>query len=128
MTDIRYKEWHQVAFERVMDLIATFMSVPRIVLARMSREALAFSAICPHRGVHLSDLGGQSPHSVLTAATPIAEGNCGVRLSLILPASEDGKPPIERCKHPLQHSRIGLEKDRQIYAPRSGLLRGTPPW
>jgi 3-ketosteroid 9alpha-monooxygenase subunit A len=66
-------------------------------------------------GLVVSDLGGSSSYSVVTAATPTTDGYCIIRLSLILPAPEGEAPPLDLCKHLLQHSRIGLEKDRQIW-------------
>lgn len=80
-----------------------FLSVPFV--------ARAFSP-----GIVVSQLGGVNPYWVLTAATPVSERSCDIRISLILPPTSNGKvPDVELCQYLLRQSKAGIEKDRAIW-------------
>ncbi len=80
--------------------------VPR----RVQFSARAFSP-----GLVICDLDGSPPYGVLTAATPTADGDCVVRVSLVMPADGSRPPSAKLCEHLLQQSRAGLDKDRLIW-------------
>jgi 3-ketosteroid 9alpha-monooxygenase subunit A len=70
-------------------------------------------------GIVISNLGGAYPYTVITASTPITDGECTIRLSLALPLGEDGgRPRQELCDYLLRRSRAGLEKDRVVWEHR----------
>jgi hypothetical protein len=64
--------------------------------------------------VIVSELRGDRPYRVITAATPTADGGCTIRLTLLVPAA-DGPPSSAWCESMLRHSREGLERDRLIW-------------
>lgn len=70
-------------------------------------------------GVFVAELEGDAPYRyrVMTTATPTdAPGACTVRLTLLLPQGPDAAPPDARfAQELLEHSRAGLEQDRQIW-------------
>jgi nitrite reductase/ring-hydroxylating ferredoxin subunit len=67
-------------------------------------------------GLVLSELGGEHPYKVITAATPVANGTCIVRLTVAIPADADGAPPDSAlCQYLLEQSRAGIEKDRLVW-------------
>jgi phenylpropionate dioxygenase-like ring-hydroxylating dioxygenase large terminal subunit len=78
---------------------------------RVPYRGQAFSA-----GLFVSELGGDDPYCVVTAATPAPAGGCVIRLSVAVPAERDGRAPdAERCRYLLRQSRAGLEKDQVIW-------------
>jgi hypothetical protein len=77
-------------------------------MLRIPYVARAFSP-----GLIISEMGGIKPYSVVTAATPDAQGGCTIRLTLILPDDDDHL--VERSKYLLEQSRLGLESDRRIW-------------
>jgi hypothetical protein len=82
---------------------------------RVPFRARAFSP-----GLVVSDLGGQHPYTVITAATPLPEGGCAIRLSLALPRDAEGCPPRpDLVDFLLRRSREGLEKDRAVWEHRA---------
>lgn len=70
-------------------------------------------------GVFLGELDGEAPYRyrVMTTATPTDDpGVCTVRLTLLLPCGPGDSPPDARfAQELLEHSRAGLEQDRQIW-------------
>jgi hypothetical protein len=67
-------------------------------------------------GIIVSDLGGSHPYTVITAATPLPDGDCVIRLSLALPPTADGGPPRpELIDFLLRRSRAGLDRDRVVW-------------
>jgi nitrite reductase/ring-hydroxylating ferredoxin subunit len=69
-------------------------------------------------GLVVSELGGEAPYSVVTAATPQdgSGASCIIQLSLAIPRREGAAPPSrELCNYLLRQSRTGLEKDRAIW-------------
>jgi hypothetical protein len=67
-------------------------------------------------GIVVSELGGDYPYTVLTAATPTADGGCVIRLSLALPVdAAHSLPRVELQDYLLRRSRDGLEKDRIVW-------------
>lgn len=80
-------------------------------LADVPFRARAFSP-----GIVVSELGGDYPYTVLTAATPADDGGCIIRLSLALPPDAASAPPrAELQEYLLRRSRDGLEKDRMVW-------------
>jgi nitrite reductase/ring-hydroxylating ferredoxin subunit len=78
---------------------------------RVEFRARAFSP-----GLVMSELDGSPPYGVLTAATPTPEGDCVVRVSLVMPADAGGRlPAAPLCEYLLQQSHAGLEKDRLVW-------------
>jgi nitrite reductase/ring-hydroxylating ferredoxin subunit len=76
-------------------------------------------------GIVVSDLGGAYPYTVLTAATPVPEGGCVVRLSLALERDADRAPYPALVDFLLRRSREGLERDRVVWEHRSDELPPT---
>jgi phenylpropionate dioxygenase-like ring-hydroxylating dioxygenase large terminal subunit len=80
------------------------------------RDVIPFVARAFSPGVVLGSLGGYRPYTVLTAATPVTENDCLIRLSLIIPVGEGNVPPDkDYCLHLLRGSKAGLEMDRVIW-------------
>lgn len=87
---------------------------------RVPFRARAFSP-----GLVVSDLGGEHPYTVITAATPLPEGGCAIRLSLALERDAEGQPPRpDLVEFLLRRSREGLEKDRIVWEHR---VEGAAP-
>jgi 3-ketosteroid 9alpha-monooxygenase subunit A len=64
----------------------------------------------------VTELGGETPYGVITAATPTPDGACVVRLSLAVPTPSDSSEPSQDwCRMMLGYSRAGLEQDRIIW-------------
>jgi nitrite reductase/ring-hydroxylating ferredoxin subunit len=80
-------------------------------LADVPFRARAFSP-----GIVVSELGGEYPYTVLTAATPADDGGSVIRVSLALPPDAGSEPPRrELQEYLLRRSRDGLEKDRIVW-------------
>jgi phenylpropionate dioxygenase-like ring-hydroxylating dioxygenase large terminal subunit len=77
---------------------------------RAAYRARAFSP-----WVIISEVQGEHPYSVITAATPAAGGSCVIRLSLVVPVTGGAPPSTEWCQSTLRHSRHGLELDRVVW-------------
>lgn len=83
----------------------TFVDVP--LLAR------AFS---PNVTITQIALGGDHPHYVIAAGTPLPDGNSIVRLSVAMPRGADGSsPPPEVAQMILEYESFGLEQDRPVW-------------
>lgn len=79
--------------------------------ATLGYRATAFSP-----GVIAVELTGSNPYTVVTAATPTAEGTCAVRLVLALPVDVYGPTPEDRTyRYLIDYSRRGLEQDRLVW-------------
>jgi nitrite reductase/ring-hydroxylating ferredoxin subunit len=82
-------------------------------------------------GLFIAELAGDDPfrYGVMTTATPVSDGRtCTVRLTLILPSDERGRPDEGFARELIEYSRDGLEKDCAIWrrlAPRH-VSRLTP--
>ena len=64
----------------------------------------------------VSELGGSHPYMMLTATVPEADGDCALRLSLLLPpGTGGGAPGAEEIQSLLDQARHGLEKDQVIW-------------
>lgn len=75
-----------------------------------------FTARAFSPGIVVSQLGGENPYWIITAATPDPDGGCTVRLSLAVRAAADGSPPkAELCHYLLRQSKAGLEEDQIIW-------------
>lgn len=67
-------------------------------------------------GLTLGQLGGSTPYTVITCATPTAEGQCWLRVSLGLPISHYGlHPSRELTTTLLGYIRSGLQQDQVIW-------------
>ncbi len=72
----------------------------------------------------VSRMGGDHPYTVITGATPTADGGCAIRMSLAVPAGPGGEPPdAERCRYLLRQSQAGIEQDIPIW---EHLVAGAP--
>lgn len=80
-----------------------------------SDVVVPFTARAFSPGVVVSDMGGQFPYAVITAATPDGNG-CVIRLSLAFPKRSDGAlPDAALCKYMADRARQGIEADRAIW-------------
>jgi hypothetical protein len=81
-----------------------------------SFSRVPFRATIVSPGLALVSLGGSSPYTVITGATPREGDGCLVRVSLALPERAWGSSP-ERKDYGflLEYSRQGLEEDRQVW-------------
>ena len=67
-------------------------------------------------GITLGQLGGNTPYTVITCATPTTEDRCLLRVSLGLPISHYGPhPPKELATTLLGYIRSGLQQDQVIW-------------
>lgn len=76
----------------------------------------AFTAHTFSPGIIISHVGGDMPHTVMTAATPQPDGTCILRLSLALSVEHYGATPDpELCARMVAGNREGLEPDLLIW-------------
>lgn len=67
-------------------------------------------------GVIVSQLGGDTPYTVITTATPQPDGSCMIRLSLALPHAHYGPVPDKQfAGYLLTQSRKGLTDDQLMW-------------
>jgi phenylpropionate dioxygenase-like ring-hydroxylating dioxygenase large terminal subunit len=87
-------------------------------LVRVPLDMSAFGA-----GVVVSSVGGPHPYTVVTAATPQADGVTTIRLSLAFPKAA-GHAAAEMDRYMIQQSQRGLELDCAIWSTLD--LKATP--
>jgi len=64
----------------------------------------------------ITEMGGEFPYTVITAATPLAPRVSEVRLSMAIPLRPEGPPPsADSVQYLLRQSRAGLDQDRAIW-------------
>lgn len=67
-------------------------------------------------GIIISHLGGDTPYTVMTTATPQPDGSCMIRLAVALPRPQDGPPPNEQfARYLITQSRKGLTDDQVMW-------------
>lgn len=67
-------------------------------------------------GIIISQLGGDTPYTVMTTSTPQPDGSCMIRLSLALPHAHYGPTPnTQFASYLLAQSRKGLTDDQLMW-------------